>query len=158
VADSVTARGPVVPAIPWRRFWLAAALAAGLYVLVTGLLAGIIGNPLFHRMVPADTWNLLAWLLPAALAGPLAATYLVPWPQSCRISGRAGAGGVLSFLAAGCPVCNKLVVLALGASGALAYFRPLQPVLGALSLALLGAALWARLRARSRPASPPSPA
>jgi hypothetical protein len=147
----MAAGGPSVTPIPWRRFALLAALAAGLYVVVAGVLAGIISNPVFHRAVPADTWNLLAWLLPAALAGPLAATYLVPWPQSCRVGGRAGAGGVLSFMAAGCPVCNKLVVLAVGASGALAYFRPLQPVLGALSLILLAVALWARLRARTRP-------
>jgi hypothetical protein len=155
MAGSTITSGPA--AIPWRRFWLLAALGAGLYALITGILAGIIANPLFHRTMPADTWNLLAWLLPAVLAGPLAATYLVPWPQSCSISGRASAGGVLSFMAAGCPVCNKLVVLAVGASGALAYFRPLQPVLGALSLILLTTALWARLRARAQPSSRPSP-
>ena len=156
MAGSTIAGGPAA-AIPWRRFWLLAALAGGIYILITGILAGIIANPLFHRTVPADTWNLLAWLLPAALAGPLAATYPVPWPQSCSITGRAGAGGVLSFMAAGCPVCNKLVVLAVGASGALAYFRPLQPVLGALSLVLLAAALWARVRARAQASSRPAP-
>lgn len=122
---------------------------AGLYVLVVGALTGVIPNPLFQRVVAVDIWNLLALLLPAGLFGPLVATYLVPWPQSCRVSGRVGAGGVLSFLAAGCPVCNKLVVLAVGASGALEYFRPLQPLLGAVSVILLGAALWARLRTRA---------
>jgi hypothetical protein len=47
----------------------------------------------------------------------------------------------------GCPVCNKLVVLLLGAGGALSYFAPLQPVLGMVSLALLAYALCTRLRA-----------
>jgi hypothetical protein len=140
--------------VPWGRFGLLTALAAGLYFVVTGVLTGIIANPVFHRVVPADAWNLLAWLLPAGLAGPLAATYLVPWPRSRRIGGRAGAGGALSFMAAGCPVCNKLVVLAVGASGALTYFRPLQPLLGGLSLILLGVALRARLRARTAPSRP----
>lgn len=136
-------------AVPWRRFTLLAAAAAGLYVVALGIPAGIIPSPLFHRAVPADIWNLLFWLVPAVLSGPLAATYLVPWPASCRVGGRAGTGGLLSFLAAGCPVCNKLVVLAVGASGALAYYRPLQPLLGAVSVVLLGLALRARFRTRA---------
>jgi hypothetical protein len=57
---------------------------------------------------------------------------------------------VLSFLAAGCPVCNQLVVLAVGTSGALNYyFRPLQPLPGLASLILLGVASLARLRIRA---------
>lgn len=56
-------------------------------------------------------------------------------------------GGLLSFLAVGCPVCNKLVVLLLGLGGALQYFRPIQPVLAAAGLGLLVATLALRLRA-----------
>lgn len=55
-------------------------------------------------------------------------------------------GGFLSFLAVGCPTCNKLVVLALGTTGALDWFAPAQPVLGIVSIALLAWALRARLR------------
>lgn len=149
-----TSRSATWAGVPWWRFGLLAAAAAALYAAVVGVVAGIMPNPVFHRVVPADVWNLLSWLLPAAVAGTLAATYLVPWPRVCRVGGRAGAGGVLSFLAAGCPVCNKLVVLAVGTTGALDYFRPLQPLLGLASLSLLGIALWARLRVRaSRPAA-----
>jgi len=120
------------------------------YVLAVGMVTGIVSNRWFERKVPADAWNVLALVGPAVLFGLLLATYAVPWPEGCRVSGRAGAGGVLSFLAAGCPLCNKLVVLALGASGALEVFRPLQPLLGLLSLILLGVALSARLRIRAR--------
>ncbi|MHB1927877.1 MAG: hypothetical protein ACYCUG_00300 [Acidimicrobiales bacterium] len=138
--------------IPWLRFSLLAVGMAVAYIVVIGVPTAIIPNPLFHRMIPAGTWNYVAWLLPAALFGPLLATFLVPWPQTCRVDRRLGAGGLLSFLAVGCPVCNKLVVLAVGISGALDYFRPLQPLLGGMSLALLGLALWARLAARARTA------
>jgi len=99
-------------------------VAAALYVVVVGAGAGIIPNPVFRRMVPADAGNLLSCLLPAALFGPLAATYLVPWPRACRVGGRAGTGGVLSLLAAGCPVCNKLVVLAVGGARRAGLFPP----------------------------------
>jgi hypothetical protein len=47
--------------------------------------------------------------------------------------------------AVGCPDCNKLVVLALAAGGALTYFAPIQPVLGFLSLGLLANAIRMRL-------------
>jgi len=61
-------------------------------------------------------------------------------------TGQAAAGGVLSFFAVGCPVCNKLVVLAVGVSGALSYWAPVQPFLAAASVALLGLAAHRRLR------------
>jgi hypothetical protein len=133
----------------WWRFGLLSVVVAGIYVLAVGIPTGVIPNPLFDRVLGVDVANLLSLLLPAALFGPLGATYLVPWPPSCRIGGRTGSGGILSFLAAGCPVCNKLVVLAVGVSGAVDYFRPLQPLLGAASVMLLGAALLTRLRARA---------
>ena len=61
-------------------------------------------------------------------------------------------GGVASFgafLAIGCPVCNKLALLLLGTSGALSIWAPIQPVLGAASLALLTATVVWRLRLRA---------
>jgi hypothetical protein len=67
-----------------------------------------------------------------------------------------GVGGLLAYFAVGCPVCNKLVVLALGATGALEFFAPLQPALAVLGVVVLGVALRARLRAaRSCPLPAP---
>lgn len=43
--------------------------------------------------------------------------------------------------AIGCPVCNKIVVALLGASGAISWFAPLQPILGVLGLMLAVSAL-----------------
>jgi hypothetical protein len=63
---------------------------------------------------------------------------------------RTAGGGLLSALAIGCPVCNKLVVMLLGVSGALTVWAPLQPVLGVVSVALLGWAL------RTRPVTEPA--
>ena len=70
---------------------------------------------------------------------------LHPLRRTARAAG-GYVGGFLTFFAVGCPVCNKLVLLALGASGALTWFGPVQPV---LSLAAIGVLAWA-LRARLR--------
>ena len=60
------------------------------------------------------------------------------------------AGGLLTFFAVGCPVCNRFVVSLIGTSGALNWFRPIQPVLGAAALGLLWVALRRRLGDLSR--------
>lgn len=57
-----------------------------------------------------------------------------------------GVGGVLGWFAVGCPVCNKIALLALGYTGALTYFAPLQPLLAAVSVVLLLVAVIIRLR------------
>ena len=53
-------------------------------------------------------------------------------------------GAGLAMFAVACPVCNKIVLLALGTSGALGFWQPLQPFLAAISLAaLIAAVAWA---------------
>ena len=59
-------------------------------------------------------------------------------------------GGFGTFLAIGCPECNKIALLLLGSSGALSIWAPLQPIVGAASLLLLAASLMWRLRIRAR--------
>lgn len=138
------------------QVWLfaAAGVAAALAI---GLPAALIPSPFFDRPIPARPVDYIVWLASAALIGALAATYrygttcAVKAPQE-GLSGAAGdgrltVGGVLSFLAVGCPTCNKLVVLALGSGGALTYFAPLQPLVGLASVGLLGVTLAVRLRA-----------
>jgi hypothetical protein len=114
--------------------------------VVIGVPTGIIGTPWYTRMTPVLWWNYPVWLVTAVVSGLILATYVRTAAHSARPS-RVGMGGnVLSLLAVGCPVCNKLVVLAVGASGAMTLWAPLQPVLGIASVGLLGWALWRRLR------------
>lgn len=117
--------------------------------ILLGVPTGIIDTQWYTRMTPVEWWNYPVWMTSSALAGALLATYVGPGRAGTRGDGsrRGFVGGLLSFLAVGCPVCNKVVVLAVGVSGALSWFAPAQPVLGVASVLLLASALRRRLRA-----------
>lgn len=142
-----------------RRRWVTAAIASIAIALVIGLPTDVIPNPVFGRPVPVTWWSYPVLAITAVLGGLLAATY-VREPGSAVIvddepgdsdapSRAGGIGGLLSFFAVGCPVCNKLVLVALGTTGARRWFEPLQPLLAVASIALLAIALRARLRSAS---------
>ncbi len=138
------------------RFWIVAFVATLGSMLLLGVPTAVIPNPFFIRMTPTETFNVVVWLASAPLIGLLIATYV----RSPRHrdghkraepgAGRATVGGVAAYLAIGCPICNKVVVAALGVSGALSVFGPIQPLIGAASVTLLAATLTWRLRARAR--------
>ena len=120
--------------------------------LAVGIPSDVIPNPVFGRPVDVTWWSYPVLVITAVLGGLLIATYVNDGTADDDLDrpGRAGGfGGLLSFFAVGCPTCNKLVVLALGTTGALDWFAPAQPVLAVGSLGLLGWALRARLRSAS---------
>jgi hypothetical protein len=134
---------------------VAVAVLAGLgTALVIGVPTDVVPNPWFDRVVGVRAADVVVLVALSLLTSALAATYVVAG-SSGNAAPRAGAGsGVLAWLAVGCPVCNKVVVLLLGASGATSVFEPLQPVLGAAAIALAITALVVRLRALRRGACP----
>ncbi len=167
------------PAWVDARFRVHVLLWTALSALAYGLVAAIIPNPVFARQIPPEPFAIAVWLVSAPLMGVMGASYSAPWLAAplarapldgeglgvpIRLPGRTAAaaqpdderttwlGGVASFgafLAIGCPVCNKLALLLLGTSGALSIWAPIQPVLGAVSLALLTATVVWRLRLRA---------
>lgn len=131
---------------PARR-WITAAVTAALTVLVVGIPTVLIPTPWFGRAVPPTWWSWPVLLVTATLSGLVTATY-VSSPASDPVdrSSRSGVlGGFLAYLAVGCPVCNKVALLALGSAGALQWFAPVQPVLAAAGVVLLAYALRTRL-------------
>jgi hypothetical protein len=135
------------------RRWVFALGAAVGVALAVGLPTDVIANPVFGRPVPVTWWSYPVLALTAVFGGLLAATYRrddsPTTDETDHIDGPArtgGLGGLMSFFAVGCPVCNKLVVVALGAVGARRWFEPFQPILAAASIVLLVVALRARLR------------
>lgn len=128
------------------RQLVVAVAAAALVALAVGIPSALVANPIFVRMTPAPWWSYAVWALTAVLSGVLAATYV---GRPAAVSSSPPRAGILanigSLLAVGCPVCNKLVVAAVGVSGALGVWAPLQPLIAAAALMVLGWALWRRL-------------
>jgi hypothetical protein len=151
IDEVIMARPPsawmVLRAWPGRR-WLWAGGGAASAVVVVGLPTVLIPNSVFARAVPVTWWAWPVLLVTAALAGLLGATYVRdPGTTGATPSSRAGlVGGLLSYLAVGCPVCNKVALLALGYSGALRWFAPAQPWLAVAGVGLLAYAFHRRLR------------
>jgi len=144
---------------PARRFAVALR-AAGATVLVMGVPTALIPNPVFGREIAPTSWAWPSLIATAVLSGLLIATYVrIPEADDGAGSGgepdagdaadrpsRAGmVGGVLAYLAVGCPVCNKIALIALGYTGALTWFAPVQPWLATGGIALLAIALLRRL-------------
>lgn len=130
----------------WR--WVIPGIILG--SLIIGIPTAVIPNPIFIRMTPTRPSDYGFWVVSSILLGLLGASYLVHSPEAVETSSNElVGGGFLSILAVGCPICNKIVVLALGVSGALTYFAPIQPLIGLASIALLIYALRLRLQAMS---------
>ncbi len=124
----------------------ASVLGAVAVGLALGIPTDIVPNPWFTRMTPIYTEQYVWWVATSLLSGALLATYLLPRASKKVSPAGSLGGGILGYLAIGCPVCNKVVVGLIGFSGALNYFAPIQPVLGAVSVLLAGFALIFRLQ------------
>lgn len=136
--------------IVWPRFLLAFVVGAALMAFFAGVPTDVIPNDFFTRMTPVRGYDVPVLVTVSLLSGALAATWWGVAGPACpmRRPGATGAAGAtLGWLAIGCPVCNKIVVFALGVSGAVNLFGPAQPWMAALSVVLLVAALAWRVRA-----------
>lgn len=176
---------PLAAALVDRRFLLWTLAWTAVALVAFGVVSAIIPNPVFGRSVPPEPFAIVVWLVSAPLMGLLGATYTVPatagtsgepvalGPAAAAAPAAAGASagaeardgsllgtvaGLGAFLAIGCPMCNKIVLIVLGASGAMSIWAPIQPILGAVSVALLAATVAWRLRRRAAGDACPVPA
>ena len=130
-----------------RRWYAAVFSGLGIGFLIA-LPTAVIPNPIFGREIETTWWSYPTVVFSAILGGLLIATYVresvadpeVPIESNDKSLRLGTLGGLISFFAVGCPVCNKLVLLALGSSGAISWFAPIQPFLAVISLLFM---LWA---------------
>jgi hypothetical protein len=129
-----------------KRWVVATAVGTSTYFFIA-LPTAVIQNPIFGREIAVTNWSVTVIVITSILTGLLTATYVKndysdDNPKQLKIG---GAGALFSFFAVGCPVCNKLVLIALGYSGAIQYFAPIQPYLALIGIALLMYSLRMRL-------------
>lgn len=168
--DTLPASSPLLALLD-RRLLLHAAFWTVVSGIAFGLVSAIIPNPVFGRQIPPEAFAIGVWLVSAPLMGIVMATYTAPVTTPVRIvplgpaeaaaaRGRSTTLGSIAgfgaFLAIGCPVCNKIALVLLGTSGAMSVYAPIQPLIGAMSLALLIVTAAWRLRLRATGAACPA--
>ena len=127
--------------------WIVAISVGLLTFFVIAIPTAVVQNPVFGREIGVTSWSVTVIVVSSILTGLLTATYVKNEfsdenPRQLKIG---GAGALLSYFAVGCPVCNKLALVALGYSGAIQYFAPIQPYLALGGIALLMYSLRMRL-------------
>ena len=169
-SPGILASIPMALAAWTRRQWITALGASMGLGLAMGLSTVLIPNRVFGRQIPSLAWNYPVWVIVSILSGMIAATYIdvegatsreapedrfVDADSTIAVETRSegarsakfgSAGAILGWFAVGCPVCNKLALLALGYTGALQWFGAAQPILAVAGIALLVWALWKRLQ------------
>ena len=119
-----------------RDTWIRALGYGAVAAVAIGIPSDLVPNPIFGRPVPPRTIDYVIWPITALLMGLVLAIRRGPTPDDARPMW----AGFMSFLAVGCPTCNQVVVALVGTSGALSWWAPVQPIVGAAAIGLL---LWA---------------
>ncbi len=129
------------------RRWITATVSAIFTGLVISIPTAVLENSVFGREIAVTSWSVPVIVITSILSGLLFATYIKNDSANTEdTSLKIGtAGAFFSFLAVGCPVCNKIALVALGYSGAMNYFAPVQPFLAFAGVAILAYALIMRL-------------
>jgi hypothetical protein len=132
-------------------YWAAGLVVAAVAFTAVAIPTAIIPNPIFGRQVVVRWWDPVVLAVSSVLIGMLWAARRSPAgspvePAEASARKRSLVGGALTFLAVGCPTCNKLVLVVLGTSGALSWFAPVQPILGVAAVVLLAVTLRRTLR------------
>lgn len=107
-------------------------IVAGFSLAAIGTVTAVWANPFFTRMTPIGLWEIPSLLIVAALAGVFAAVR-----RPVCTNGKAGLGGLASFLGIACPTCNKILMLIFGGEALLRWFDPVRPLVTVLGIGLL---------------------
>lgn len=120
-------------------------LAAAGTLLLIGIPSDIIPNPIFGREVPVRWWEYPVLGATALLTGAwfsIGKVHDHPEDKPER-SALMSVSVFAAWFAVACPVCNKLILLVLGTSGAMGLWAPAQPYLAVISLvALTASVVW----------------
>lgn len=130
-----------------KRWIVAIGVGLATYLIIS-IPTAVIKNPIFGREIGVTSWSVPVIVISSILTGLLSATYVKNGmsDQNPKQLKMGSVGALLSYFAVGCPVCNKVALIAFGYTGAIQYFAPIQPYLALAGIALLAFSLWARLK------------
>lgn len=119
-------------------------LVAGLFLVTTAVLTGLIPNPVFDRYVPRSPVDVLFLLSTALLLGGYSTQRYTR--VDCSRSAPAFLGGLGGAFAVSCPYCIPVLAGTLGASAVATYLVPMRSMVGLVSVAVLAGVLVVRQR------------
>ncbi len=107
-----------------------------------GIVTVLLPNEFFIRMTPVYVYDYIFLVMTSILSGAYIGLWYYTKKTQTKCNYAATGGAVGGFLSFGCAICNKLLILLLGVTGVVAYFMPIQPILGVVSVALLAYAVY----------------
>jgi hypothetical protein len=110
-----------------------------------GIISSLIPNEYFVRMIEPKVVDYVFLVLTSILLGVYLSLSIFEKDRGNKCDYMVGGGAVLGVFSFACPVCNVLLVSIFGASAILTYFEPYRPILGIISIALIGLALWYKI-------------
>jgi len=128
------------------RYWITGIVSGSVLLLFFGIVTDLIPNPWFARMVERTPLDYFFLIANSILIGSYIALHFYKRNSTVVCDTATYSGGIAGFLAYGCPVCNKLLVLFLGTTALLTYFEPLRPFLGFISIFLLIGAIYFKMK------------
>lgn len=128
------------------KYWIIGILSSIGIFIIFGVPTALIPNPWFIRMIGKNSFDYGFLILSSILLGAYIGVHYYKKNTAKKCAAVTYSGGIGSFLAFGCPICNKLLVLLFGATALMVYLEPYRPILGFVSIALLGGALYWRIK------------
>jgi len=113
---------------------------------VLGSVSALIPNPFFVRMVESTSLDWIFLISSSVLLGIYTGIHYYKKTVVNACTTTSYAGGIGSFLAFGCPICNKLLIILFGTTALMTYFDPYRSILGFGSIVILLVAIFWRIR------------
>ncbi len=128
------------------KYLIIGILSAIALFLLFGIPTALIPNPWSVRMIEGTAYDYLFLTINSILMGAYIGVHYYKKNTNLRCNIASSSGGLGSFLAISCPICNKILVLLFGTTVLLTYFEPYRPLLGFASISLLVGAIYWRIK------------
>lgn len=119
------------------------------FFIIMGIPTALVPNPLiqYTRMIEATGLDYFFLATTSIMLAALISLKLY-FKSEKQVGAKELAGGGAGFIAFSCPICNVLLVALLGGATIMTFIEPLRPILGMVSIAILGYLIYNTLQCR----------